>query len=366
MLNFFDRNRRKRKSRPTQVSVDVPLARWIGPIVTVAGLLFLAGMVLTRRIDLSALDTFDGGDVSVVAATNVIRSELSKSKSTETIRVASFLVDGFARANVSGKQTVAPETSVAPETVTNLARVIAPFDIVALQGISAGDTSPIGDVIAALRSAGGNYAASISDPVGRNGQLQVYAFIWDETRIQMVPGTVGIVGDDAERMLWEPMYASFETRVRQNDGRRPFRFTLINSWTMPRGQTSSDPATWEVNALDDVFVSVRNYGYETAGEEDCILMGDLGVGLSGLDELARIPGVISVSHRPQQVEHALIDPNYTAEFTGRSGWTDFATELRLTPDQASNVSSRRPFWIEFSVDEVLLVPTAASRSRLIR
>lgn len=364
MFEFFDRNRRQRKSRPTQVSVDVPLARWLGPIATVAGLLFLAGMIVTGKIDLTSLDKFDGADVSVVAATSVLRGEMANQKSTETIRVASFHVDGFGRA-WSLESPV-----VAPETVANLARVIAPFDVVAISGLNPNDTSPISDMLDLLQSAGGNYAASISDLVGHHEQVQAYAFVWDETRIHMVPGSVGVVGDQAERMLWEPMYASFETRVRLNDGRRPFRFTLINSWTLPPSpQAFQDPASraaLEVNALDDVFNSVRNYGYETAGEEDCILMGDLGVGFAGLDELGRIPGVVSVSRRPQQVDHAMLDPSYTAEFTGRSGWTDFATELRLTPQQASSISSRRPFWIEFSVDEVVAVPAAASRSRMIR
>lgn len=364
MFEFFDRNRRQRKSRPTQVSVDVPLTRWFGPIATISGLLVLAGMIVTGKIDLSSLDKLDGANVSVVAATGVLRAELASEKSNEAIRVASFHIDGFGRAWSAELPTIAPET------VANLARVIAPFDVVAISGLNPNDTSPIGDMIDLLRAAGGNYAASISDPIGHNDQIQTYAFVWDENRIHMVPGSVGVVGDQAERMLWEPMYASFETRVRPNDGRRPFRFTLINSWTLPAPpqayQDSASRAALEVNALDDVFISVRNYGYETAGEEDCVLMGDLGVGFAGLDELGRIPGVVSVSRRPQQVDHAMLDPNYTAEFTGRSGWTDFASELRLTPEQAALISSRRPFWVEFSVDEVVAVPAAASRSRMIR
>ena len=253
-----------------------------------------------------------------------------------------------------------------------LARVVSQFDVVAIQEVRGGDSTPIQLLIDLLRASGGRYAATVSEPIGRTSQTESYAYVWDESRVRMVPQSAYVVQDSADRMHREPMVASFETRVGSGDGRLPFRFTLINAHTSP-SEVAASAIGNEMNVLDDVFVRVRQYDFETTGEEDCIMLGDLNVDTAGLRELGQIPGVESIAgdtktntRRSKTYDHILIDRQMTREYTGRFGVIDFQTDFGLTEEQAIMVSDHQPLWAEFSAYELPGFNSVASGPQVIR
>ncbi|QDT04410.1 hypothetical protein K227x_28010 [Rubripirellula lacrimiformis] len=358
-MKFFrrllGRRRRTPRSRNTSVTVDIPLLRWVGPVVTVVAMFIILGMVVGGQINLAALDDYGDGEdgSSQLAGLTPVRLDSGGPKSNEAIRIATLHVDRLGDGD-----------GVSAESVTALVSMVSRFDIVALQGIQGSGAASIRSLVDVIRVSGGRYTASISEPIGRGNNLQSYALIWDESRMRIVPGAVGIVDDSRDRMMFEPMYASFETRVGFADGRRPFRFTLINAWAIDQSQGGPSD---ETSVLVDVFTSVRNYGYELAGEEDCILLGDLGATSDRLGALGQIPGVVSVVADGRNSQHILLDPNYTAEFTRQAGVLSASDLPEVSADALRSVSSQMPVWAELSVWEVPTMETgASSRTEVIR
>ena len=176
--------------------------------------------------------------------------------------------------------------------------------------------------------------------------------------MQFIPQSAYLIQDEADRMFREPMVASFAARVGNMEGRQPFRFTLINAHTSP-SEVAASAIGNEMNVLDDVFLRVREYDQRVAGEEDCILLGDLNVDTEGLRELGQIPNVVSVAGDTKTntlgtktYDHILIDRQFTREFTGRFGVLDYARDMGLTAEQAKLISDHRPLWAEFSAYEL--------------
>ena len=339
----------------------IPLTRYIGPLVSVAGFVFVLGMVVTGKVDLSAIHI--GSGTSAASAANVPSSIQPVSlpaptgKSTETMSLATFSIQEFGtvKAQDDGVLSV-------------LASVISRVDIVAIQGISS-DPGGIKLLMEKLEASGGQFGSQVSPPVGREGDMQCFAFIWDKARIQLTPGSVFVVQDPTDRMHFEPMVGSFETRFGAVGGRSPFRFTLINAHANP-SDVRAGSSTNEMNVLDDVFQSVRQFGYQKTGEEDCILLGNLGVNTAGLDELGKVPNLVSVggdcltdTMQTRTLDHILIDQTTTREYTGRFGLVDLQRQFGITQEQALMVSDHLMLWAEFSVYEVPAYNGVASGAR---
>ena len=338
----------KTAHRPAKA--HIPLTRYIGPLVSVAGFVFVLGMVVTGKVDLSAIHIGSGTNAASAASVPSSIQPVSlpdpNGKSAETMSLATFSIQGFD----SRKAKDAGILSV-------LASVIARVDIVAIQGVSR-DPGGIKLLMERLAASGGQFGSQVSPPVGREGDMQCFAFIWDKARIQLTPGSVFVVQDPTDRMHFEPMVASFETRFGAVGGRSPFRFTLINAHANPSGVRAGS-STNEMNVLDDVFQSVRQYGYQKTGEEDCILLGNLGVNTAGLDELGKVPNLVSVgadsltdTMQTRTLDHILIDQTTTREYTGRFGLVDLQRQFGITQEQAMMVSDHLMLWAEFSVSEV--------------
>jgi deoxyribonuclease-1-like protein len=119
-----------------------------------------------------------------------------------------------------------------------------------------------------------------------------------------------------------------------------------------------------------VFQSVRQYGYQKTGEDDCILLGNLGVNTAGLGELGKIPNVVSVGGdcltdtlQTRTLDHILIDQTTTREYSGRFGLVDLQRQFGITQEQALLVSDHLMLWAEFSVYEVPVYNGVASGRR---
>ncbi|MDA7906891.1 deoxyribonuclease [bacterium] len=353
-------------SRPSKA--HIPITRFIGPIISVAGIVFVLGMVVTGRVDLAAIHIGSGtttatastSAASVPSSIQPVSLPAPTSKSTETMSLATFSIQNFDA--VKGQD---------PGILSVLASVISRVDIVAIQGVSK-DATAIGSLMQKLNASGGQFGSQVSPPVGREGDMQCFAFIWDEARIQLTAGSVFVVQDPTDRMHFEPMVASFETRFGATGGRSPFRFTLINAHANPSDVSVNSPKN-EMNVLDDVFQSVRQYGYQKTGEEDCILLGNLGVNTAGLGELGKIPNVVSAGGdcltdtlQTQTLDHILIDQTMTREYTGRFGLVDLQRQFGITQQQALMVSDHLMLWAEFSVYEVPAYNGVASGGRNVR
>ncbi len=359
-------SRGRRAPRQHKVTDGIPLLRFLGPVTTFAGIISLLFCLATGRIDLAAIDKLvgDGGtdEAGRTAAIQPVNLQNLGQKSVDTIRIATFNIQIF------GKQK-----SEQQDVMAAIAKIVSQFDIVAIQEVRGGDAVPIQRLVDLLNASGGRYTATVSEPIGRTSQTESYAYVWDETRIRLIPQSAYVVMDRADRMHREPMVASFQAVTGDPAGRIPFRFTLINAHTSPREVVSSAPDN-EMDVLDDVFESVRRYDYETTGEEDCILLGDLNVDTQGLREMGQIPGVESIgrdiktnTRHNKTYDHIMIDRRMTREFTGRFGVLDYQQEFGLSEAQAIMISDHLPLWAEFSAYEMpQFDPVAAGGTREIR
>ena len=357
--------RRRRSSRKASSSSGIPFLRFLGPgssIAVIAGLVFMA---LTGRIDLSSFDGLvSGGGSDESAVTSPVQpvSLSDLRKSPDTIRIATFNIKVFGDKKSSDQAVMGA-----------IARIVSQFDVVAIQEVRGDDALPIRRLVDLLNVSGGRFTATVSEPIGRSTYRESYAYVWDETRIRLIPQSAYVVMDQADRMSREPMVASFQVNTGTADGRVPFRFTLINAHTSP-SEVAASAIGNEMDVLDDVFVSVRRYDFESTGEEDCILLGDLNVDTKGLRELGQIPGIETIAGDiktntlgSKTYDHILIDRRMTREYTGRCGVLDYQQDLGLSAEQALQISDHKPLWAEFSAYELPRIdPVAATGTRMIR
>ena len=147
-------------------------------------------MLFTGRIDLSAFDRMRGTKEATEtegglafqqsagphAGIQPVNLQALGQKSNETIRIATFNIQIFGKEKSSNANVMAI-----------IAKVVSQFDVVAIQEVRGGDAAPIQVLIDQLRASGGRYAATISEPIGRTSQTESYAYVWDESRIQLVP-----------------------------------------------------------------------------------------------------------------------------------------------------------------------------------
>lgn len=336
----------RRRGRPRSIFRHVPLIRWFGPGLTLAGIVATAYFLLTGRIDFSALD--QSASVDSPAPVQTVTLEGHRAKTPEAIRIATFNIKVFGQKKSSDA-----------EIMGHLATIVTAFDVVAIQEIRHKTSLPVDRLVELINNSGGSYRAVTSEPIGRTSSKEAYAFVWDDQRIQLEPESAYVVRDEADRLHREPLVASFQARTVPADGRLPFRFTLINMHTDPDEVGDLESEQNELHALDDVFHRVREYEYSTSGETDFILLGDLNAAADKLGELGAIPEVVSVlgntptnTVKTATYDHILLDRRMTREYLGRAGVIDFVTYLGVSDEKAPLISDHLPVWAEFSAYEV--------------
>lgn len=381
----------------------VPTVRLFGPSVTLVGLLAVVGAVITGKIDLSQFDSPVNLDelASVVSqgggaanapeiASNTTSHAAPPSHPNQSDQLAparpgapdepppsgplggslansdsgSLLDRGQPRSETRLRiatfniQRFGEKKASMPEVMQHIAQIVASFDLVAIQEVQSPQAMPIARLVDLINRSGGRYDATVSEPIGRSTYREQYAFIWDATRIQMIPQSAYVVRDDQDRMSRPPMVASFEARIAAVAGRQPLRLTVINVHTDPN-QVSPSQTDSEMNVLDDVFLRVRQYEYQTRGIKNVLIAGDLNANTAQLGELGQIEGMHSVvGTTPTNLagtktyDHILFDRNVTSEYTGVFGVIDLEQDFGLTPQQAALVSDHRPVWAEFSAYEM--------------
>ncbi|MCS7467217.1 deoxyribonuclease [Stieleria sp. ICT_E10.1] len=345
-MGIFSKRRRK-----SSYSSTSSLLRWFGPGATTLGLLYALYLMLTGGLSFSSLDGLLGPDSETAFRGETISLGDRTERPPDRIRIATFNIEHFADKKSSIRQN---EDGV--DVLGTIAKIVSTFDVVAIQELQGADGIALQRLVGLLNESGGTYAATMSDPIGE-AYLESYAFVWDRSRINLVPGSAYVVQDPGKRMYREPMVATFETVVPKESTQRPFRFTMINVHTKPDRVDPADRDS-EINVLADVFQRVREYEFQQYSEDDFILLGDLNVSEKDLGQLKSIPGVLSLAadiqtniNRTKTNDHILIDSSVTAEYSGRLGVIDLKADLGLTEKQANAISDHIPLWAEFNLYE---------------
>jgi deoxyribonuclease-1-like protein len=219
--------------------------------------------------------------------------------------------------------------------------------MVAIQEVRAKDQTVIPQFVDLINSDGSTYTHLIGPRLGRTSSKEQYTFIYNTARIEHDPSWFYTLPDATDQMHREPLAARFQTRTAP--GTTPFSFTLVNIHTDP------DETKQELNALDDVFVTVQRDG---SGEDDVIILGDLNVDEYHLGELGQLPGIAHVvagvptnTRGTKTYDNIIYDRRATAEYTGQWGVLDLRSEFGLNDDQALKVSDHQPVWAIFTATE---------------
>ena len=240
-----------------------------------------------------------------------------------------------------------------------LARIVRQYDIVAVQEIRSKNQDILPNFIDRINASGRYYEYVIGERLGRSSSKEQYAFIFDAETIEIDRNQLYTINDPDDLLHREPLVGWF--RVRGPPADQAFTFSLVNIHTDP------DEAGQELNALDDVFLAVRNDG---RGEDDVIVLGDLNADYRHLGELGELPEIACAimghetnTRKTQSYDNIIFDAKATTEFTGRSGVDDFMRAYNLSQQEALEVSDHMPVWAEFTIYEGGRLGTVASQPK---
>ncbi|MEI6239191.1 MAG: endonuclease/exonuclease/phosphatase family protein [Planctomycetia bacterium] len=258
-------------------------------------------------------------------------------KPAGAILVASFNIQVFGESKMAKAQVV-----------DVLARVVRQFDIVAIQEVRAKSDDIVPAFVRAINADGSRYHYVIGPREGRTVSKEQYAFIYDTTRIEVDPSSVGVVPDPQNKLHRPPMHARFRTRI--NPAEMAFTFWLVDIHTDP------DEVPQELDALTGVFQAMQA---ARPDEDDVILLGDLNAGPPEFKAFQRIPGVAwavsgvtTNTRRTKTYDNLVFTRPATSEYLGGWGVLDLQATFGLSLDQALEVSDHNPVWGAFYPAEV--------------
>jgi len=262
------------------------------------------------------------------------------------IRIATFNLDGLDEKKLGD-----------PRVGTVLGQVIPRFDVVAVQGVRAGNLGVLVRLVEQVNAGGGQYDFATYPTATPDAAGQYAAFLLNRASVEIDRSTIRSVADPNAWFGHPPLVALF--RVKGPDPTEAFTFKLINV------HVDADRAAGELDLLDEVYKAVRD---EQPGEDDVILLGEMGAA-AGQDRLGETLALTSsITDTPTTlrgtgpVDNILFDPRATTEFTGRAGVLDLMREYDLTWREASDVSDHLPVWAEFSSLEGLGSAHVAGRT----
>ncbi|MFM8414261.1 MAG: endonuclease/exonuclease/phosphatase family protein [Planctomycetota bacterium] len=258
-------------------------------------------------------------------------------KPWDALLIASFNIQVFGESKLA-------KTNV----VEVLARVVRKFDIVAIQEVRAKSDDIIPRFVQAVNADGSRYQFVIGPREGRTSSKEQYTFIYDSTRVEIDPSSLGTIPDPSDRLHRPPMVARFRTRITPAEA--AFTFWLVNIHTDP------DEVPQELAALTDVFLAVQK---ARPDEDDVILLGDLNAGPPQFTSFQRIPGIgwavsgtTTNTRRTKTYDNLVFARPQTAEYLGAWGVLDLQTAFGLPLENALEVSDHNPVWAAFSPCEI--------------
>src|SRR5690606_8216116 len=168
--------------------------RFIGPSATLIGMLAVAYLALVGKLDFASLDLPLDAVQDLVstdpagpgtAPLQPVSLDRNAPRPNERVRLATFNIQRF------GEKKAADG-----EVMSNLAKIVANFDLVAIQEVQSPKAMPIARLVDLINRSGGRYDASVSEPIGHTTYKEQYAFVWDSTRIRMIPDSAYVVRDN--------------------------------------------------------------------------------------------------------------------------------------------------------------------------
>jgi endonuclease/exonuclease/phosphatase family metal-dependent hydrolase len=271
--------------------------------------------------------------------------ESSATGGKDSLRIASFNVQVFGPAKASR-----------PDIMAAIAKIVAEFDVVALQELRSDDDSIAQRLVDLVNQTGRRYAYVASRPVGRNVNLERYIVIYDQDVVQLDGAQAYLVEDPDDVLRREPLVTWFRTRGVPPD--QAFTFSLVNV------HLDAASPEQEVAYLANLFRAVRNDGRY---EDDVIIAGDFNVGDEELEPVRAASGLTWIirqtptnTRATAQYDNIILDGRATTEFSGRSGVFDFLRQFNLTLPDALAISDHLPVWAEFHCREDSAVDGSAS------
>jgi deoxyribonuclease-1-like protein len=272
-------------------------------------------------------------------------------RSGNTIRIASFNMHVFG-----------PHKADKAHVMEAMARIVRNFDIVAVQDVRSRQQDVLPRFVEVLNATGRQYDYAVGPRVGRGENLAQFAFLFDQSSVELDRHQLYSIDDPDDLLLREPLVGWFRVRGPPTD--QAFTFTLVNV------HVDAMYAERELNVLDDVYRVVLNDG---RGEDDVILLGTLHCHPAQLGDLNHVVGMTAaVPQTPtstlgdEYLDNLLFCDHVTTEFTGRAGVFDFMREFNLSVQEALEISHHLPVWAEFSVYEGGTIGHMASDASLLR
>ena len=298
-------------------------------------------------------DSIPAGSIPAVAASGQFVSTSNPDyrgaglpdRTHNSILIATFNIQVLGRSKMSK-----------PGIPERLAQIIRQFDVVAIQEVRDNTNSTIPLLMQYINAAspqnptGARYDYLISRPLGRTSSKEQYVYIYNTQTIIGSPEATYIVDDTEKDYLHrEPFVARFVTRIPVQY--HPFTFTLVNLHTDP------DEVAQEIPVMHTVLKAIRDFEYQTAREDDVLLLGDLNVAPKDFGELGRMPDIFWVANEPTNTarskiyDNIIFDSRLTNEYTGRTGVLQLNQLLGITREEELALSDHLPVWAEFSITE---------------
>lgn len=262
------------------------------------------------------------------------------------VRIATFNLDGL-----DEKKLADPRISAV------LTQVITRFDVVAVQGVRAGNLGVLTRLVEQVNAGGGQYDSATYPAATPDAAGQYAAFLFSRANIEIDRSTIQRVGNQGGQFSHPPLAALF--RAKGPDPAEAFTFRLVNV------HVDTERASGELDLLDEVYSTVRA---EQPREDDVILLGSFGAA-AGEDRLGeRLALASSIADTPTTLrgtgpaDNILFDPRATTEFAGRVGVLDLMREFDLTWREAAEISDHLPVWAEFSALEGVGTTHVAARA----
>ena len=228
-----------------------------------------------------------------------------------------------------------------------MVQLLRDYDVIALQDIRGRDQATLVKLLELLNAGGRRFDSVLPDHVGRDPIETYLAFVFDTDTIQVDRRTVATVDNRAQQFRHPPLTALF--RAKAVPEKEAFTFFLINV------HTPSDHVSREVPLLAQVFRTLRD---GPQGEDDVILLGEIGVGDADLQQLGQIANITcaiegksTVTRVARSVDNILFDRRATTEYTHRSDVIDVMRQFNLPLSDAANITEHLPIWAEFHVRE---------------
>jgi len=219
-----------------------------------------------------------------------------------------------------------------------LTRVIAQFDLVAIQGAQTGNQGLLLMWNEQLRTTGRAYVFANYPGV------EHCAFIFDRNRIEIDRSTLRPIRDPTGQLRYEPLTALFRVRGPAED--EAFTFKVVNVYTDPTRSAV------EMALVDDAYRAARD---NAPVEDDVLLLGDVGSDIDQLEAWGEMLNLTSACPEPTEAmrgfrtaDRLLIDRRATTEYSGRGETLDLMRQFELSQQAVFEVSDHLPIWAEFS------------------